>query len=273
MAAHVLTVLALGRVRVLSSNSSSIASIHHAANGDLLIDSSPGQRVLINGVDVLALCTEAYRLASAPPSAPPPVMPPHPELPPSPPPPAPPPPPPTPSAPPASGDPTLVVNIASDIGAVNLYSYSTPGVSCSDSSCSSNFGLPMSSLASQLTTRTIVRLECVDSQSTLMTMFVRGITNFNTILFATSGTADTSIMECSHDASFLTSVTTGSACMSHNSNGHRYYQVPVRTGYNGNKAMMWALYNGGGSQSLRHCSVGTPGNGGSTHYTGRVFIM
>ena len=181
----------------------------------------------------------------------------------------------------------LAVNIFSDLGgSFNGYTYSNNIGLCTSPAtleerragtpaCGVNYGIGMYSMA--LTTRTVIRLECIDYASDLMQMYVRGISAWDTALTA-AGTFDTSSIECSLSPCFEPQVSaTGTDCLGIDDGQHTYWKVGTYAlpEYNSGRTINWALYGPGSTYTLRHCSggEGSGGNGGNTHFKGSIWIV
>jgi len=151
---------------------------------------------------------------------------------------------------------TLLVNIASELGAIDLFTY-TVG---SSPSISSNYGVGMSRL--QVSTATEYRLTCMETQSAERRFFVKGLDPSQPV-FKAAGSFDHSGITCSQSANF-SSPLSGNSCFAGGweDSSHTYYG-------NSGWGIAWALFSAQAPNTLRHCA--TFGDANPVFHPGRVW--
>jgi hypothetical protein len=142
---------------------------------------------------------------------------------------------------------TLGVNIAADLGAINLFTYNNR----TSDPLNTSYGINLSTM--NLSSSTVYRLACVESSdNTTRRLFISGLNPAEPI-FQAAGTITKTNIVCAQNPE-LTGGYTGQACIISNyeDDNHTYY---------GNAAwdMDWALYKLGSAYTLRHCA--NRGNG------------
>ena len=133
---------------------------------------------------------------------------------------------------------TLGVNIASELGAIDLFTYSNR-----EAAATANYGIRMNFMG--LDSSTTYRLECSTGGQD-RTLFMRGLNPAEGI-FRASGTVSTGSLVCDDEVSF-DSPTTGAACVHIDDNIHTYYGSSAY-------GVRWALFDGSEGRSLRHCTT------------------
>lgn len=135
---------------------------------------------------------------------------------------------------------TLAVNIQTDLGPINLFTYNNQHTSY----LSQNYGLNMSEMA--ITSSTKYRLTCTESSDgTYHKFFITGLKPTEPI-FQAAGIVTKTSVQCANNADYV-GPAYGDACFSYpDTDLHTYY---------GNVAwdVSWALFSPGGAYTLRHC--------------------
>jgi carbonic anhydrase/acetyltransferase-like protein (isoleucine patch superfamily) len=133
----------------------------------------------------------------------------------------------------------LAVNIDTDLGAVDLFTYTQANPAFTVG----NYGLGLAGRG--LTTATEYRLTCVEtSGGAYRELFLRGLNPAEPI-FQAAGTIDKTALECATTHDFASPVL-GAACLSRDDTQHTYYGYAAAD-------INWALYSVGPAYTLRHC--------------------
>ncbi len=139
---------------------------------------------------------------------------------------------------------TLAVNIFSDLGAINLYTYNNQNTNY----LTANYGVNLAEMGAS--TSTEYRLSCVESSdNATRKMFIKGLIPTEPI-FQAAGTITKTGLVCANNANF-TSPVNGAGCLLVDDGNHTYYGTAAWD-------MDWALYSVGSAYTLRHCrNIGT----------------
>lgn len=136
---------------------------------------------------------------------------------------------------------TLAVNIASDLGPINLYSYENRVTDY----LGSNYGINLSKMGVSVSTE--YRLSCVESgDGTARALFIKGLNPAEPV-FQAAGTFTTSAIVCSNSATYASTLT-GASCLLIDDDNHTYYGSTTWD-------TQWALYKLGSAYTLRHCAA------------------